>query len=414
MSKDLYEDLKKYTFPALLRDALNAVPNDIDKREGSILHDALAPLSMTLAKSFGVLHQIALQSRFQTATGDYLDLCGSQFGIYRGQATHAKWKASLTPFPIAIPIGHRFVSSEGLGLEYEALAVNSDGTCTLMCTTPGKAAGGDFGALHPMPPIAGLKAVQLSQCIDQGADSQSDDDYRIKIWQGLQRTGYGGNYDDYKKWIFESFRDHDPSAAAVITGFQIYPAWDGGGTVQLTVTADGLYEDGSVEHFAQASNEAADALKQFLDPISLEGYGAGIVPMGHRVSVNTPVRYGMGLHAVVTCKAGFQVDAPMQGAILNAVKKHLANARKEALSTESSPYPTDGYIAKIIVNSLRSDIIYADRGRIEDVQLFKRNMTNGNFDEEQEDKAIVSTARSSSLPYLDVLKINDITVYERG
>ena len=43
------------TFEVILNEALEQVPNDVDKREGSIIYDALAPTALKLAEAYSLL-----------------------------------------------------------------------------------------------------------------------------------------------------------------------------------------------------------------------------------------------------------------------------------------------------------------------------------------------------------------------
>ncbi|MBO5753058.1 MAG: hypothetical protein J6S69_05100 [Proteobacteria bacterium] len=79
----VYDRLDKYTQTALLQTALNVARDDVDKREGSILYDALAPLAFLAGKLIEVFKGIAEDSDIQTAQGDALDWTASHFGIYR-------------------------------------------------------------------------------------------------------------------------------------------------------------------------------------------------------------------------------------------------------------------------------------------------------------------------------------------
>ena len=50
----MYEDM---TYEAILEDALSRVPSDVDKREGSIIYDTLAPVCYKLAECYAWLCQ---------------------------------------------------------------------------------------------------------------------------------------------------------------------------------------------------------------------------------------------------------------------------------------------------------------------------------------------------------------------
>lgn len=399
---DIYQDLRRYTFQALLRDALNAVSSEVDKREGSIIYDALSPLSMTMAKAIDALWQVLQQSRIQTALEEHLDLCGSQVGVYRSPATAARWRAICLPAAVAVPLGHTFVSSDGLGFSYEVIEDQGEGVYLVQCTTLGREAGSDYGVLEPQPSIAGLESAALTSCVDAGSEKQLDSSYRIKIWRESAKKGYGGNFDDYCSWIFYGFREVG-AESSVISGFQLYPSQatesTEGGVVTIFVT-----QDTETERYSPASQEVVDALKAYLDPINVSGHGAGVVPCGHRVTIASPARAEMGLNVVVTCRPGHTVDATMKQNILTAALGYFEAMRGDALTNEGDAYPSTGYVASFYVSGFGAAVIASDVARIASVTLFARG--TGSYSELQTDTELVSFADDSVLPYLEELLID--------
>ena len=78
---------EKMTYESILQKMLNMVSDDVDKREGSIIYDALAPAAYFLADQFFQLDNFVDLLLPDTALGEYLDshpegndLCG---GAYR-------------------------------------------------------------------------------------------------------------------------------------------------------------------------------------------------------------------------------------------------------------------------------------------------------------------------------------------
>ncbi len=394
---DIYNDLRKFTYQAILREALNAVSGEVDKREGSIIYDALAPLSMTLAKCFDALWQVLQQSRIQTALEEHLDLCGSQVGVYRSPATPARWRATCLPSTVTVPLGHLFVSSDGLGLSYQVIENQGAGVYLVQCTTLGRAAGSDFGILEPKPSIPGLESAALTTCVDAGADKQLDAAYRIKIWREAAKKSYGGNFDDYSSWVFYGFRESGEDAS-VIAGFQLFPA-STSGVVNLFIT-----QDTEEERYAPATSEVIAGLKAYLDPITAEGHGAGMAPCGHRVIISAPVRNEMGLNVLVTTRPGYAVDDVMRQNILTAAQGYFEAMRADALTNEGDDYPDDGYVASFFVSGFSAALISSDSQRIASVTIYDRG--DGSYAELKTDEQLVSLVSSSRLPYLEALLVD--------
>ena len=65
--------MSEYNFETILSRMLAAVPDDIDKREGSIIYDALAPAALMMAEQYYMLTKLADMFFADTATGMWLD-----------------------------------------------------------------------------------------------------------------------------------------------------------------------------------------------------------------------------------------------------------------------------------------------------------------------------------------------------
>ena len=68
------DEIEKYTFENLIKEALEKVPDNVDKREGSIIYDALAPACYQLAEMYMNLKNFVLNTFVTTSYGEYLDL----------------------------------------------------------------------------------------------------------------------------------------------------------------------------------------------------------------------------------------------------------------------------------------------------------------------------------------------------
>ena len=93
------------TYEELLQRCLDRVPNTLDKRQGSIIYDALAPCCVELAQIYIELSGIYEQVFIDTAVGEALDRLVNQNGLTRKEATNAIRKGE---FNMVVPIGSRF------------------------------------------------------------------------------------------------------------------------------------------------------------------------------------------------------------------------------------------------------------------------------------------------------------------
>ncbi|MGE5704735.1 MAG: baseplate J/gp47 family protein, partial [Clostridia bacterium] len=78
------------TFEQKLQEMLDRVPVGLDKREGSIIYDALAPIALQLWMEEMKLRQILEQAFAVKAEGVYLDHIADDHGLKRIPAAPAK------------------------------------------------------------------------------------------------------------------------------------------------------------------------------------------------------------------------------------------------------------------------------------------------------------------------------------
>ena len=98
----MYED---QTYEAILERTLKRVATDVDKREGSLVMNAIAPVSAEHANVYILLNSIIQNGYADTAIREYLVLRCKERGIIPYEATNAVLKGK---FNMEIPIGSRF------------------------------------------------------------------------------------------------------------------------------------------------------------------------------------------------------------------------------------------------------------------------------------------------------------------
>ncbi len=335
---NIYDNLTKYTYESLHTEALNQIADDVDKREGSVVFDMTAPAAVTLAKCFDALYQVAMQSRIQTATGEYLDLCASQNKIYRNPATCAKWRIHIEPQDIALTVrtdsvqGTRFISTNGLNYIYEVITAEVNGDYIVECLTAGASGGRDFGELEETPIVHNLKSVEFVKCLDGGQDEETDAAFRMRWWSIVNNKGYGGNFYDYQTWILTEFGQS--SGGYQFDGFFIFPAWAGGGTVKIIPTIK--TDEGA---YLPADQGAVNALKAWLDPEPVTGKGAGMAPVGHKVTVEVAETIAIDISVSVILISGTELTAALVAKIQNAIRSYFEYQRGDCATTLGDDYP---------------------------------------------------------------------------
>ena len=101
----MYEEV---TYESILERMLEKVPDNMDKREGSIIYDALAPAAVELQLMYIELDVILKETFADTASRDYLLRRAEERGITPKAATKAILKGVFTPLDIELSEGERF------------------------------------------------------------------------------------------------------------------------------------------------------------------------------------------------------------------------------------------------------------------------------------------------------------------
>ena len=149
---------------------LTRVPDSLDKREGSVIYDALAPCAAALKNVYTAMEDILLESYIGTATGEYLDRLASEFGIVRISASAAVVKGE---FNTDVAVGKRFNGDENNYIVTESLGNHA---YKLVCETAGSAGNAYTGIITPIEYISGLQSAEITEILVYGEDEESSED----------------------------------------------------------------------------------------------------------------------------------------------------------------------------------------------------------------------------------------------
>lgn len=213
------------TFDVIMERMLNRVPDTMDKREGSIIYDALAPAAAELAQLYIQLDVVLNQTFADTATHEYLEKRTNERGITRIPATYAVVQGEFTPVDVDV-IGQRF--SCGIYNYEVSAATDTPGTYELTCETSGEAPNAISGQLIPINYIDGLQTATITSMLIPGEDAEDDESLRERYFDSISSQAFGGNVADYKA---------KTKVIDGVGGVKVTPVWNGGGTVLLTIIA---------------------------------------------------------------------------------------------------------------------------------------------------------------------------------
>ncbi len=299
----MYESV---TYEDILQRMLDRVPDTMDKREGSIIYDALAPAAVELQLIYIEFDTILHETFGDTASRDYLIRRGKERGLEPDQATNAILKGVFTPSLLNIPLGSRFNLGD---LNYVVTAKISDGIYQLTCEMVGAEGNKYLGDLVPVEYIDGLQTAQLTEILIPGEEEEDTEVFRARYFESFNTQSFGGNKADYLKRT---------NALPGVGSTKITPVWNGGGTVKLTILNS---------NYSKASTTLINAVQEALDPTQ-DGGGLGIAPIGHRVTVDTVVEIAVNIVTSIIYDSGYSYTG-LQSQIIQKISDYLLELRTD-------------------------------------------------------------------------------------
>lgn len=292
----MYDDFGKVTLKGL---------DNMDKREGSIIYDALAPAAVELQLMY-IEFDIILQETFaDTASREYLIRRAAERGIIPIAATHAILKGEFTPSTLNIPIGARFSCGT---LNYAVTEKISDGAYKLECETEGETGNAQFGQMIPIDYIEGLETCYLTELLIPGEDEEATEDIRTRYFDTFDTKPFGGNQKDYIQ---------KTNALPGVGSTKVTPVWKGGGTVLLTILDS---------NFDAASSTLVKSVQEAIDP-DPQGEGLGIAPIDHIVTVNTATNVKVNVATSLTFDEGYSFNT-LKSTITDTISAYKGNVMK--------------------------------------------------------------------------------------
>lgn len=352
----MYEGM---TYQVILQRMLDRIPNTLDKREGSVVFDALSPAAMELALAYIEFDQILNESFGDTASRSFLiRRCGER-GIIPEAASNAILQGEFTPKDVDVT-GRRFNLNK---LNYIVTEKIEDGKYRVMCETAGEQGNQYLGTILPIDYIEGLESAELTGVLIPGEDAESTESLREKYLSSFSENAFGGNRKDYI---------NKTKSISGVGGVKITRVWNGdikpadmiptdavnqwytsvidglegevktwlstvfnaaqqrkltvGGTVLVTIT--------DADDFGKASDALISLVQETLDPTDNTGEGYGLVPIGHVVKVNTVDEVTVNIITNLTFDAGYSWEI-LQSEIDDVISSYITELRAD---WENQPY----------------------------------------------------------------------------
>ncbi|WP_162612899.1 baseplate J/gp47 family protein [Lachnoclostridium sp. An14] len=384
-------DLSGYTQKAIEKQMLEKVPSGIDTREGSIIQTAVGPAAWFLEGTYITLDQLQQNAYADTAVGVSLDYRVAERGLTRKSATPAVRRGI---FDVEIPESSQFKTINGAnsvifvsGEQVEADPSNDEETgkkvYLMTCQTAGVVGNSYTGNLIPITAIAGLTSAVIGKIVTPGTDEETDDSLKARYFASFDVANFGGNIASYRNTIL---------AMDGVGAVQVYPAWQGGGTVLCSILSDQLTpaEDGVI----QAVQDAICPSEEGGSDPSANGYG--MAPIGAKVTITTATNITLN----IACNIQFSAkvvsgEETFQAEVEEKIREYLTSVCQtwgSAIKGQKIEYVVVVYISRIVAAILTiPDIV---------------NVSNVTINGSAADLILTETASLQQIPSLGTVTIN--------
>lgn len=376
---DLANELEAQNYDYWLNLMLDNVPNDIDKREGSIIYDAVAPAAMVSAQQSLSLANILRETYIKTAQGEFLDYRAVEHGTSRYEATNAEVKTKFNDDdgnPVNVEVGDRFASIAESPIFYTVIKTNNDGTAEMQAEEAGTSANSYIGQVLPVTPNDNLTWAEITEVTIPARDEETDDHLRARLLNSNSWVAYGGNVADYLDMT---------SKISDVGATQVYPTWDGAGTVKLVILNNDLMP---------ASSTLVKKVKEEIDPEESTTQGYGLAPIDHRVTVTAPETFEVNIAMNVTIADSANADT-IKANIKASLEEFFKSLRKDWDTV--NPTVGRGYSMTIYRSKILSRVMMI---------VGVANATMPRLNGKDEDLQLVFNNTTSQLPVLGEVTIN--------
>lgn len=377
-------DFSDYTKEYIEEEMLDQVDPDIDTREGSMVQTAVAPGAWFLEGLYLTLTQLQDNAYSQTAVGQYLDYITEGRGIYRKAATPAVREGT---FDAPIPAGSLFRTLNGASsvnfISGDEISHTGDTyVYELTCQEGGIIGNAYTGPIIPVTAINNLTQASIGTIITVGTEEETDDALRARYNESFAVPAFGGNISGYKNTIL---------AMAGVGMVQIYPAYNGGGTVLCSIVDT---------DYVPASSALIATVQDFIDPLNSQNdpnpNGIGYAPIGAAVTITTAISLSVDVEFDIAMATGISFGPTYQSEIEDAIAAYIHTAASSwgtEIIGDTVSYSVLIYVAKIIAAILS----------VEGVE----NVTNLTVNGGTSDLVLTETSALQQIPALGTVIIHE-------
>lgn len=380
-------DFSSYTKAAIEAALLSQVDDTLDKREGSLIQTALGPVAWWLEGNYMTLDQIQKNGSPFYAAGDALDNIVALRGLTRKAATPAVRQGT---FDTQIPSGSQFKTINGADsviFTSGSLISEESGSYVyqMTCAVAGTIGNSYTGSILPVTAIPNLSSAYLGEIITEGTEEETDTSLRARFFASFGAQPYGGNIAEYRQAIL---------AIAGVGAVQVYPAWQGGGTVLCSILND---------NFMPASSALMATVQEDICPAEEGGTapspnGYGIAPIGAAVTITTGTEYTLNISADIEFQGTIENGLELyRDEIETQIKNYIQSVRESwgnALTAHTISYPVSIYAARLIYAILNVPEVV--------------NVTNLTINGQSGDMTLTETSAVQQVPVVGTITLNEI------
>lgn len=311
-------DLGEKTFENLLNEKLDMVDNKYDKREGSIIYDAMAPNSAEIFSMYIFLQWLMDNVFGDTAEGEYLDKIALQSkGLTRNPATKAVCKLETD---VPVEIESQFTVESVIYTVTEELPQETYYCYKVECSVEGVEGNQHFGTAIPVEYVQGLTYAEVTAILIPGEDEEDTEVFRERWLSSFNNIAFGGNKADYMLKV---------NALDGVGACKVYRAEDSngeqtGGNVRIVIIDS---------NFVVPSETLIAEVQEAIDPSQI-GDGIGIAPIGHIVNIEGVTGFEINVTANIVCDTGYTFE-DVKSNITSNVTDYLLGLSKTWADTEN-------------------------------------------------------------------------------
>jgi uncharacterized phage protein gp47/JayE len=282
------------TFEEIMERMMAMVPDDIDKREDkSLIWHTLSPVAAMMAEAWiygDNIHNSSIPDN-EMCAGSVLTRKCAEHGVNRQLASRSVRLgifADSGGSPADVDIGDTFVAES---IVYTAIYRKEAGQYALECAQAGIIGNQYFGPVLPLETARQLGAATLGDVLTPGENEETDEALRLRFYVEVNALPYGGNIDQYLKWVKD---------IPGVGDAKIFPVpKDQGGRVHIVIAGP----DNSA-----VSSDFISQLKEMIDP-EPHANGKGVAPIGHWVTISTVTEKRIDVSSSVLLKSGYSLAA---------------------------------------------------------------------------------------------------------